>query len=123
MFLDKKNFLSPKISDNETVVVDYIGTCVWKPLHIGHMCTPNIGQTMINIYNKLWYNIISDSHIWDWWIIFWKLITAYKLWWDKSRLSENAVDYLLELYVKITAEVKENPELDQKTRDEFKLLS
>jgi len=33
------------------------------------------------------------------------------------------VDYLLELYVKITAEIENNIELEQKTRDEFKLLS
>ena len=123
MFNDKENFLSPKITSNETLVVDYIWANVGKPLHIGHICTPIQGQVMINLYNKLGYDVISDSHIWDWGIIFGKLITAYKLWWDESRLSENAVDYLLELYVKITAEVKENPELEQRTRDEFKLLS
>jgi arginyl-tRNA synthetase len=123
MYSDQTNFLSPQVSKGEKIVIDYIGTCVGKPLHIGHMCTPNIGQTMINIYNKIGYEVISDSHIWDWGIIFGKLITAYKLWWDESRLSENAVDYLLELYVKITAEAAEDPILEQQTRDEFKLLS
>jgi arginyl-tRNA synthetase len=34
------------------------------------MCTPNQGQAMINIYKKLGYNVISDSHIGDWGIIF-----------------------------------------------------
>lgn len=105
------------------LIVDYIGANVWKPLHIGHMCTPNWGQAMINLYKKIWYDVISDSHIWDWWIIFGKLITAYKLWWDENKLKENAVDYLLELYVGITSESEKNPDLEQQTRDEFKLLS
>jgi arginyl-tRNA synthetase len=34
------------------------------------MCTPNQGQAMINIYKKLGFNVISDSHIGDWGIIF-----------------------------------------------------
>lgn len=114
--------------NNKSIVIDYIWANVWKPLHIWHMCTPNQWQVLINIYKKLWYNVISDSHIGDWWIIFWKLITAFKLWWDFEDLEKNAVNYLLELYVKISNEIeKENEkwitDLEQRTRDEFKLLS
>ncbi len=122
---DNKNLLLwEKKLNNKNIVIDYIWANVWKPLHIGHMCTPNQWQVLINIYRKLWYKVISDSHIWDWGIIFWKLITAFKLWWDEKRLKENAVDYLLELYIKITIEAELKPEeIEQKTRDEFKLLS
>lgn len=117
------NFIHTNIWENKKVVVDYIGANVWKPLHIGHMCTPNQGQTIINLYKKLWYDVISDSHIGDWGIIFWKLITAYKKWWEEERLKENAVDYLLELYVKITREAEENPQVESDFREEFKKLS
>lgn len=120
-YLNDKNYFN--IWAWSKLVVDYIGANVWKPLHIGHMCTPNQGQAMINTYKKLWYDVISDSHIGDWWIIFGKLILAYKLWWDEEKLKENAVDYLLELYVKVTSEIENDNELEQKTRDEFKLLS
>lgn len=108
----------------QKIIVDYIGANVWKPFHIGHMCTPNQGQAIINVYKKLGYNVISDSHIWDWWIIFGKLILAYKMWWDEKKLQSNAVDYLFELYVKVSAYIEEvGEEWEQKTRDEFKLLS
>lgn len=63
---------------NETIIIDYIGTNVGKPLHIGHMCTPNIGQTLVNLYEKLGYNVIGDSHIGDWGIIFGKLLYVWK---------------------------------------------
>jgi arginyl-tRNA synthetase len=42
------------------------------------MCTPNIGQALINLYKKLGYTVISDSHIGDWGGIFGKLIYAWK---------------------------------------------
>jgi arginyl-tRNA synthetase len=113
-----------KIQKNEkTIYIDYIWANVWKPMHIGHMCTPNQGQVMINCYKKLWYNVVSDSHIWDWWIIFGKLILAFKKWWDENKLKENAVEHLLELYIKITAEAEKDKSLEETIRNEFKLLS
>jgi arginyl-tRNA synthetase len=89
-------------SSKETIIIDYIWANVWKPLHIWHMCTPNQWQAIYNVYKRLWCDVIWDSHIWDWWIIFWKLILAYKLYWDEQKLKENAVEHLFELYVRIT---------------------
>lgn len=106
--LENQNIFANFPKKNETIVVDYIGTNVGKPLHIGHMCTPNIGQTLVNLYEKLGYNVIGDSHIGDWGIIFGKLILAYKLWWDREELEKNAVKYLFDLYVKITNEIEKD---------------
>lgn len=63
----------------KTIVVDYIGANAGKPLHIGHLCTPSVGQTICNIYNHLGYRVIGDSHFGDWGGIFGKLITQAKL--------------------------------------------
>lgn len=110
--------------NNEYITVDYIWANVWKPLHIGHMCTPNIGQAICNLYRKLWYNVIGDSHIWDWGIIFGKLILAYKMWGEKDRLEKDAVNYLFELYVKVSSYIEDNWEkAEEEAREEFKLLS
>ncbi len=68
-----------KNSNNETIVVDYIWANVGKPLHIGHICTPSIGQTVCNIYNHLGYRVIGDSHFGDWGGIFGKLICLWKI--------------------------------------------
>lgn len=113
----------PNIWKWKTIVVDYIWANVWKPLHIGHMCTPNQGQVTCNLFKLLGYKVIWDSHIWDWWIIFWKLILAYKKWWDETKLKKNAVNHLFELYVKITAEAEKDNIIEEQTRQEFKLLS
>ena len=123
IYSDIDSFLNEK-DNSKTIVIDYIWANVWKPLHIGHMCTPNQGQVLVNLYRKLGYTVIADSHIGDWGIIFGKLILAYKLWWDENKLKENAIDHLLELYIKITEEAEKKwDEIEQKTRDEFKLLS
>ncbi|RAL55797.1 arginine--tRNA ligase [Candidatus Gracilibacteria bacterium GN02-872] len=130
IFLQDYKYFSEKdvFTDGEgkIIFIDYIGPNVGKPLHIGHMCTPNIGQAMIGIYKKLGFRVISDSHIGDWGIIFGKLIMAFKLWGDEKKLQEDAINHLLELYIKITNEIEkqgENSELEEQTRQEFKKLS
>ena len=67
-WMDLFNSLSieNKSSRNETVVVDYIGANAGKPLHIAHLCTPSVGQAIINTHQYLGYNVISDSHFGDW---------------------------------------------------------
>lgn len=109
--------------NGKTIVVDYIGANMGKPLHIGHMCTPNQWQITCNLYRYFWYEVIGDSHFGDWGIIFGKLILAYKLWWDQQRLATNALEHLYDLYVKITQEIELHPELEEDTRKAFKKLS
>ena len=115
-----KNILGNK---DTSIYIDYIGANVWKPLHIGHMCTPSHGQVFANLFQKLGYNVISDSHIGDWGIIFWKLIVAYQKYGDKQKLEENAVEHLFELYVKISSDSETDESLEQEFRDTFKKLS
>ena len=105
------------------VIVDYIGANVWKPLHIGHMCTPNIWSVIINLNRKFGYDVIWDSHIGDWGIIFGKLIVAYQKYWDAKKLEENAVEHLFELYVQISTDAESDESLDDAFRDTFKSLS
>ena len=105
------------------VIVDYIWANVWKPLHIGHMCTPNIGSVIINLNRKFGYDVIGDSHIGDWGIIFGKLIVAYKKYWDEKKLESDAVDHLFEIYVKISSDADDDETLEDVFRQTFKDLS
>jgi arginyl-tRNA synthetase len=86
---------SSRWQKQKTIVVDYIGANAGKPLHIGHLCTPSVGQAICNIYNHLGYRVIGDSHFGDWGGIFWRLIYAWRNFIDESRFSE----YEHELYV------------------------
>lgn len=123
IFLNSNILEIPQVWNWKKVVVDYIGTNVWKVLHIWHMCTPNNWQVFVNLFNKLGYEVVSDSHLWDWGIIFGKLILAYKMWWDENELKNDTVEYLHKLYIKITSESENDETIEEKTRNEFKSLS
>ena len=54
------------ITAPSTVVVDYGGPNVAKPLHIGHLRSAIIGESMKRIYNFFGYHTIGDIHLGDW---------------------------------------------------------
>ena len=50
----------------KTVVVDYGGPNVAKPLHIGHLRSAIIGESIKRLYKFFGYNTIGDIHLGDW---------------------------------------------------------
>jgi arginyl-tRNA synthetase len=50
----------------KTVVVDYGGANVAKPLHIGHLRPAIIGEALKRLYQFMGYNTIGDIHLGDW---------------------------------------------------------
>ena len=61
-----EDFGVQKIGKGKTIVVDYGGANVAKPLHIGHLRPAIIGEALKRLYKFLGYNAIGDVHLGDW---------------------------------------------------------
>ena len=61
-----KDFGVEKIGAGKTIVVDYGGANVAKPLHIGHLRPAIIGEALKRLYRYMGYNTIGDIHMGDW---------------------------------------------------------
>ena len=61
-----EDFGVQKIGQGKTIVVDYGGANVAKPLHIGHLRPAIIGEALKRLYKFLGYNAIGDVHLGDW---------------------------------------------------------
>ena len=55
-----------KLGAGKTIVVDYGGANVAKPLHIGHLRPAIIGEALKRLYAFFGYNTIGDVHLGDW---------------------------------------------------------
>ena len=55
-----------KVGEGKTIVVDYGGANVAKPLHIGHLRPAIIGEALKRLHKFLGYNTIGDVHLGDW---------------------------------------------------------
>ena len=61
-----EDFGVQKIGQGQTIVVDYGGANVAKPLHIGHLRPAIIGETLKRIHKFMGYHTIGDVHLGDW---------------------------------------------------------
>ncbi|MGO2960079.1 MAG: arginine--tRNA ligase [Lactococcus cremoris] len=107
------------IGEGGNVPIDMSAPNIAKPFSIGHLRSTVIGDSIAKIYEKLGYQPIKINHLGDWGKQFGLLITAYKKYGDEATITENPIDELLKLYVKINAEAKEDPEVDEEGRQWF----
>lgn len=56
----------PLTGEGKTIVVDYGGANVAKPLHIGHLRPAIIGESLKRLYAFFGWNAIGDVHLGDW---------------------------------------------------------
>ena len=61
-----EDFGIAKEGTGKTVVVDYGGPNVAKPLHIGHLRSAIIGESLKRLYKFFGYHTIGDIHLGDW---------------------------------------------------------
>lgn len=107
------------IGQGGNVPIDMSAPNIAKPFSIGHLRSTVIGDSIAKIYEKLGYRPIKINHLGDWGKQFGLLITAYKKYGDEATITANPIDELLKLYVKINAEAKEDPEVDEEGRQWF----
>ena len=55
-----------KTADPETIVIDYGGPNVAKPLHVGHLRSAIIGESIRRMGLRLGHHMIGDVHLGDW---------------------------------------------------------
>ena len=56
----------PAVNAGETIVIDYGGPNVAKPLHIGHLRSAVIGESIKRILKACGARVIGDIHLGDW---------------------------------------------------------
>lgn len=106
----------------KTVLIDYSAPNIAKPFHVGHLRTTLIGNALYKIYKYLGYNTIGINHLGDYGTQFGKMIEAYKMWGSEYDLSEDAINKMVDMYVRINNLCKEDEEVLERCRENFRLL-
>ena len=117
-----KNYGSSKIGENKNIVIDYSAPNIAKPFHIGHLRSTVIGGALYNIYKYLGYNVTGINHLGDYGTQFGKLIEGYKLWGNEYDIDKDPINELTKIYIRINEKCKEDEQVLQACRDNFKKL-
>ena len=68
-----------KVEQPQTIVIDYGGPNVAKPLHVGHLRSAIIGESVKRISKFMGHNVIGDVHLGDWGLQLGLIITELQL--------------------------------------------
>ena len=120
----------------KTIIVDYGGPNVAKPLHVGHLRSAVIGESVKRIARYIGHKVIGDIHMGDWGLQMGLVITEMKerypdlVYFDESfdgEYPEEApvtVTELEEIYPTASRKSKEDPAYKEKAMEAtFKLQS
>ena len=110
------------VGKGKNIVIDYSAPNIAKPFHIGHLRSTVIGGALYKIYNYLGYNTVGVNHLGDYGTQFGKMIEGYTLWKDEYDLEKDPINQMMDIYVRINNLCKEDIEVLEKCRNNFKKL-
>jgi arginyl-tRNA synthetase len=82
----------------QTYVIDYSAPNVAKPMHVGHIRSTVIGDSLKRMLRFLGHRVVADNHIGDWGTQFGMIIYGYKHFLDRAAYQAAPVKELGRLY-------------------------
>ncbi|MBJ7256924.1 MAG: arginine--tRNA ligase [Akkermansiaceae bacterium] len=98
----------PATGAGKTVVVDFSAPNVAKPMHVGHIRSTIIGDSLARIARFLGFKVIADNHIGDWGTQFGMIIYGWNHFLDEAALAADPIAELVRVYRKVNS-LKEQP--------------
>jgi len=87
-----------KVDHPRTYVVDFSSPNVAKPMHVGHIRSTVIGDSLCRTLRFVGHNVISDNHLGDWGTQFGMIIYGYKHFADQEAYQKAPVPELSRIY-------------------------
>ena len=110
-----------KVENPQTVLLDYGGPNIGKPLHVGHLRSLNIGRSLYRIYKLAGHNVLSDIHMGDWGMPIAQIISYI----DQNKIDINNIDIdsLEKIYPKASSLYLEDNEFKELAQANNKMLN
>ncbi len=109
--MEHEHFNWKPVNPSQTVILDYGGPNVAKPLHVGHMRTAIVGESIKRILTYAGYHTIADVHLGDYGLQIGEVI--YGIQKENLRVEDITIQDLDRIYPAMSALCKENPDIKE----------
>lgn len=109
----------PQAEPALTIVCDFSAPNVAKPMHVGHIRSTIIGDSLTRIARFLGHNVITDNHIGDWGTQFGMIIHGWKTVLNEADLATDPVAELLRVYRTVNARCGEDDDVRELCKREL----
>jgi arginyl-tRNA synthetase len=107
------------IETPKTIIIDFSSPNVAKPMHVGHIRSTILGDSLARIARHLGHHVVTDNHIGDWGTQFGKVIYGWKHLLDREALENAPISELVRLYREVNAAEENDPALKETVRHEL----
>lgn len=121
-FSENEEYGKSDFGKEKNIIVEYSSPNIAKPFHIGHLRTTLIGNCLYRVYKYLGYNTTGINHLGDYGTQFGKMIEAYKMWGEEYDLTDDPINKMMDMYVRINDLCKKDEVVLERCRENFKLL-
>ena len=101
------------------IIIDFSSPNVAKPMHVGHIRSTILGDSLTRIARFLGHHVITDNHIGDWGTQFGKVIYGWKNFLNREALDAAPIEELVRLYREVNALEENDPALRDTVRGEL----
>jgi arginyl-tRNA synthetase len=108
-----------KSAQPRTIVIDFSSPNVAKPMHVGHIRSTGIGDSLQRVLRLLGHRVITDNHIGDWGTQFGKLLVGWKELLDRAALERDPIAEMERLYKIVNAQCDADPARLEQARQEL----
>lgn len=103
----------------KTIIIDFSSPNVAKPMHVGHIRSTILGDSLSRMARHLGHRVVTDNHIGDWGTQFGKVIYGWKHLLDRAALERAPIAELVRLYREVNALEERDPALKESVRNEL----
>lgn len=86
------------VENPERIVVDFSSPNIAKQMHVGHLRSTIIGQSLVNLLRFVGHEVLGDNHVGDWGTQFGLLIVGMREWGNPEALKGDAIAELERVY-------------------------
>lgn len=108
-----------KTPQPKTIVVDFSSPNVAKPMHVGHIRSTILGDSVARTLKRLGHNVVRDNHIGDWGTQFGKLLVGWKKHLNLDALKADPIAEMERLYKLINTASEADPAVLEEARQEL----
>ena len=109
----------PRAEQPRRIVIDFSSPNVAKPMHIGHIRSTVIGDSLARVAEFLGHDVIRDNHIGDWGTQFGMVIWGWKNLLDQEALARDPIAELVRIYKETNARATDDPVIRERCKEEL----
>jgi len=108
-----------KTASPRTAVIDFSSPNVAKPMHVGHIRSTILGDSLARTLRLLGHRVITDNHLGDWGTQFGKLLVGWKKHLDPAALNTDPIAEMERLYKLVNAASEADEKILEAARQEL----